>query len=58
MHVLDALGSQRPIKGHLADPSGPILSASARTDCSRLDGCQHDHWALLGTSGHFPCTCS
>lgn len=38
MHVLEALGSQHPIKGHLADPPGPILSASARTDCSRPDG--------------------
>ena len=55
MHVLEVLGSQRPIKGHLADPPGPILSASARTDCSRPDGCvvaasmtTGHHWASLG----------
>jgi len=55
MHVLEALGSQRPIKGHLADPPGPILSASACTDYSRPDNCvvaasmtTGRHWASLG----------
>lgn len=55
MHVSEALGLQRPIKGHLADPPGPIISASARTDCSRPDSCvvaasmtTGHHWASLG----------
>ena len=44
MHVLEALGSQYPIKGHLADPSGPILSTALTAV---------DPMAASMTTGHY-----
>ena len=44
MHVLEALGSRYPIKGHLTDPSGPILSTALTAV---------DPMAASMTTGHY-----
>ena len=54
MHVLEALGSQYPIKGHLVDPSGPILStALTAVDPMAASMTTGHYWALLGITGHY-----